>query len=243
MKESFYNEYITLERTNWWFCVREKILEILIRRYCIIEPNLTPNILNIGVAGGATSVMLSKFGSIVSTEIHEECRNFVNNTLGLYCVSDSVTQMSFPANTYDFVCAFDVIEHVENDVRAIDEIFRVCKPNGYIVLSVPAYMSLWSDHDVINQHFRRYNHNMVKKLLVNHTCKLVFHTYFNFFLFFPIYLFRKVKNVFYTNKKSEPVSDTSYFKNISILTFLCKTIFSLSSFLNCNKSLQQKPVY
>jgi hypothetical protein len=51
---------------------------------------------------------------------------------------------------------FDVLEHVEDEDRMLSEVHRVLASGGFLLLSVPAYMFLWSDHDVSLRHCRRY---------------------------------------------------------------------------------------
>src|SRR6185503_17513591 len=59
-------------------------------------------------------------------------------------------------NEFDVIGAFDVLEHIEDDERAIAEIFKALKPAGHAIISVPQHMFLWSDQDRHARHFRRY---------------------------------------------------------------------------------------
>ena len=108
----------------------------------------------------------------------------------------------------------DVLEHVENDELAVFEMKRVAKSKGLLLITVPAYMDLWSHHDVINHHFRRYKSEQIKNLFnLEINGKEVFSSYFNFFLFIPIYLIRKVSNLLNSGKnRSGSGSDFEAFK-------------------------------
>ncbi len=68
--------------------------------------------------------------------------------------------------------------------------YRVCKPGGYLAITVPAYAFLWGPHDVINQHFRRYTLTGLLHLFNNYQGKIIYKTYFNTILFLPIAIFR-----------------------------------------------------
>jgi SAM-dependent methyltransferase len=95
------------------------------------------------------------------------------------------------------VCAFDVIEHVEDHKKGVEEMKRVCKTNGVNLITVPAFMSHWGEHDEVNHHFRRYRLFEIKNLYkdaVGNGSEL-FSTYFNFYLFLPILFFRKISNL------------------------------------------------
>ena len=67
----------------------------------------------------------------------------------------------------DIVFMFDVLEHIEDEPRALREIHDVLKPGGVLVMSVPACPGLWSDHDVVNNHFRRYTREGLKTALMD----------------------------------------------------------------------------
>jgi len=82
----------------------------------------------------------------------------------------------------------NVIEHVDDDKTSVNEMYRVCKSNGNVFITVPAFMSLWSEHDEVNQHKRRYRLNEVKTLFKDRAGKILFSSYFNSILFIPILL-------------------------------------------------------
>ena len=73
---------------------------------------------------------------------------------------------------------------------------RVVKPGGYIFLTVPAFMDLWSKHDLINHHFRRYKMDELKSLFTPQlNGNIIFKTYFNSILFPLIWIFRKISRL------------------------------------------------
>jgi ubiquinone/menaquinone biosynthesis C-methylase UbiE len=151
--------------------------------------------LNVGAATGRSSEMLEPFGQIQSIEYDEPSYQFCRDVLKMKIDQGSITELPYADNAFDCVCAFDVVEHVEDDGKAIEELFRVCKPGGKIFVTVPAFMSLWSDHDVVNHHFRRYTQKELLYLFKAHGGKLKRSTYFNFFLFMPIYAVRSLQKL------------------------------------------------
>lgn len=68
-----------------------------------------------------------------------------------------VTAMPFPDVTFDLVCAFDIVEHVEDDDVCFSELARLAKPGSVMLLSVPLHPSRWSRFDEIVGHYRRYD--------------------------------------------------------------------------------------
>ena len=188
MDQQYFKEYYHLERVNWWFTVRRRILRDRIHRQLQSPKGIQS--LNIGAATGTTSDMLTEFGEVMSVEYDQECCAFTKTFLSSPLIQGSITELPFENNSYDLVCAFDVIEHVADDAKAVEEMMRVCKPGGHIAITVPAYAFLWGEHDEINQHFRRYTKTELLKLLKNHKGKIVYQTYFNSVLFIPIAAFR-----------------------------------------------------
>ncbi len=189
MEKQYYQEYYELERKNWWFRVRNQILMERVAKLVKGKQNLT--ILNVGVATGSTSELLTQFGEVVSVEYDADCCEFAKERTGLNIIQGSILELPFEDNTYDLVCAFDVIEHVEDDSKAIKELKRVCKSDGWVVVSVPAFMFLWSHHDVINHHHRRYTMPMLEKVfLQENNGTIMYQSYFNAILFLPIAVFR-----------------------------------------------------
>ena len=189
MQHDYYKEYYELERKHWWFVAREKILsnyiDKLIKEKNLISSNL--QILNVGCGPGRSSEYLSKFGKVTSIEYDKFCCEFASEKTGLKIINGSITELPFENDTFDLVCAFDVVEHVEDDQLAVNELKRVTKSNAHVLITVPAYMSLWSHHDVINHHFKRYKENEIKALFKKiNNGEEVFSSYFNFFLFLPI---------------------------------------------------------
>lgn len=192
MEQDYYKAYYHLERKHWWFLVRKKIIAERIRTLLRNPANLQS--LNVGAATGATSDMLTEFGSVMSIEYDATCTEFAKTYMTTPIEQGSILGLPYEANQYDLVTALDVIEHVEDHQLAVQELWRVCKPGGHIVITVPAYSFLWSEHDVINHHFRRYTLNELIALFQHLPGKLIYKTYYNSFLFIPIAAYRLLLN-------------------------------------------------
>ena len=239
MQHDYYKEYYELERNHWWFVAREGILSNYIQQLIKQEklPSADLKILNVGCGPGRSSEYLSKFGKVTSIEYDKFCCEFASEKTGLEIINGSITELPFSDNSFDLVCAFDVIEHVEDDQLAVNELKRVTKSESLILITVPAFMSLWSHHDVINHHFKRYKIKEVNQLFdsTNNGNK-VFDTYFNSYLFLPIYFFRKVSNLLKLGKKRKGSgSDFEAFKPGILNTILYKVMSFESGFINRKK--------
>lgn len=225
MDKKYYKEYFSLERSNWWFIVRGKIIADNVKKY--IYRNKPLKILNIGAATGRTSQILDRFGEVSSVEYDKDCADYTSRRLGIEIINASITDLPFENDSFDLVCGFDVIEHVEDDKKAISEMARVCKPHGFIFITVPALMSLWGHHDEINHHYRRYRIKELANLLGTYRGKIFRKTYFNSFLFPPIYLFRLISKLIPDKIKREGSgSDFSVIKQDSFLNKINFALFN-----------------
>lgn len=241
MKHDYYKEYYELERNHWWFVAREKIISNYIKKL-LQQDKLQETkikILNIGCGPGRSSEYLSQFGEVVSIEYDKFCCEFASEKTGLEIINGSITELPFGDNMFDLVCAFDVIEHVEDDQLAVSEMKRVAKNNGLLFVTVPAFMSLWSHHDVINHHFRRYKLAEVKELFsFKKDGKMIFSSYFNTFLFPPIYVFRQLSNLLKSGeKRTGSGSDFEAFKPGILNSILFRIMYFETNFINRNIGL------
>ena len=231
MEAKFYKEYYNLEREHWYFLARNRLIMHHIRD--ILSTKNKVKILNVGAGTGYTSELLKEFGKVESLEYDKDCCQFVSKNLYIEIVNGSILDLPYRENEFDLVCAFDVIEHIEDDLLGVSELKRVCKKGGFVVITVPAYMFLWSKHDEVNQHFRRYRKSEILNLF-KEKGKFLYHSYYNFWLFFPVALFRILNNLFGFTKTTEENtgSDFSLHKKGSLISsFLFKVFYSESFFI------------
>lgn len=216
MEKHYYHEYYKQERCHWWFSVRSQILSAILRQNT--DPNRKYKIIDIGVATGASTELLRAWGDVTPVEYDKDCCEFASRILNTHVHNDSITDLHFEDESFDVVCAFDVIEHVADHRKAVQEMYRVCRKGGWIFITVPALMSLWSQHDVINHHHRRYRRSELLDLFkdLRGTHQRV--TYFNSLLFPPIYLFRSISRLFQgKTPKTQVTSDFNVINDQSIL--------------------------
>lgn len=229
MDSTYFKEYYHLERNHWWFLARMEILEERIRA---ISNGDQLRILNVGVATGASSEMMQQFGEVVSVEYDEACCDFLINQLQMPVTHASLTDLPFPDKSFDLVCAFDVIEHIADHAKAAEEMQRVLRPNGNFVITVPAFMFLWSNHDVVNHHMRRYRLPEIRKLVEATGFIISRQTYFNFLLFTPIAFTRIAEKRFKKTPKnsSSSGSDAEKFENQGLANKIFYHVFRLEKY-------------
>lgn len=223
-----------MEQEHWWFKARAAILESQVQKVAQ-KYNRPLTILNVGVATGATTKMLEKFGDVVSVEYDKDCCEFLRSHMNINPVNASMTSLPFNDCEFDLVCAFDVIEHIEEDDIAIRETYRVLNNNGTYIFTVPAYMFLWSDHDVVNHHFRRYKSKELLQKIKSSGLTIQYCSYFNSILFIPIAFIRLIANLFKSDKKKEYKSDFETYKIRRLSNWILYKIFLSEGVILKNK--------
>jgi ubiquinone/menaquinone biosynthesis C-methylase UbiE len=152
MRAQELEEMYNLEESYWWFVGRRRLVADLIRRYA----GPWPRILDVGCGSGGTLVAVQELGEVVGCDLSEDALGLCRRRDLGGLVASRAEALSFTAESFDVVLACDVLEHVEHDAQGLAEIRRVLRPGGILILTVPAYPWLWSSHDEILGHFRRY---------------------------------------------------------------------------------------
>ncbi len=148
-----YQKMFELESSYWWFVGRQDIVSQQLRRLSL---NANASLLNVGSGTGGTVAMLERFGRVTNVDVAEEAIAF-SAQQGIAVQKIEVDQpLPFTDGAYDGVIALDVLEHIEHDQVSLADWYRVLRPGGIVILTVPAYPWLWSEHDEGLHHFRRY---------------------------------------------------------------------------------------
>ena len=104
-------------------------------------------------------------------------------------------QVPYPKNVFELVTALDVIEHIDDDVASLEAIKDLLSPSGKAIITVPAYMFLWSEFDEMNEHKRRYTLTELHQKLIKAGFHIEKISYFNTLLFPIVYVVRKLNNI------------------------------------------------
>lgn len=190
MESKFEIEYRLYEKTWWWFVGRRNLLTKLLKD---IKSNT--KVLDIGCGSGENTKILKNTNQYYGIDISENVlKDAYTNKVTNLCLG-TANALPFKSNSFGLVLSLDVLEHLDDEKTAIQEVYRILTKNGICIVTVPALRFLWSGHDVVNQHRKRYTKNELKDLLVSNKFTIKRITYWNFFLFFPLALVRVIKNV------------------------------------------------
>lgn len=193
MQIAEYAEMYKLETFYWWFVARRDLLESFVKE--IVQEFDHPALLDVGCGTGINFSVLSKYGEAFSSDASEEALGFCKTRGIRGLVRSDLESLPFESSTFNVITALDVLEHVDNDLAAIDELLRVIKENGVLVITVPAYGFLWSEHDEALHHRRRYAASELRNKLTNSGFEVERITYYITFLFFPILFMRFVQSL------------------------------------------------
>ena len=188
MERSYYEEYFFFEQDNWWFVSRRRILMGLLRRLLRGRADLA--ILDAGCGTGINLSYLREFGQVTGVDVSPEAIRFCRERGADSVHLGDLYRLPYRNDLFDLVTALDVLEHLDEEAGAVREMVRVTKPGGLLLFTVPAFPQLWSDHDEVNHHKRRYRADDLRRLVRSHDCEIERFTYMNTFLFPIAYLVR-----------------------------------------------------
>lgn len=156
MERVIYDRMAEHDAVHWWYRARREVLASLIARKVTLPGDA--RILEIGCGTGHNLAMLGRFGHVDAIEIDDAARDVAARRLGREVGTAALPALQgVPEAGYDLIALLDVLEHVGDDRAALRAIAARLRPGGTILLTVPQFMFLWSDHDVANHHHRRYS--------------------------------------------------------------------------------------
>ena len=156
MDRIVYDRMAAHDTHHWWYRARRDILADYVTREAKLPANA--RILEIGCGTGHNLPMLSAFGEVDAIEIDEAARDIASARLGKPVGSAPLPELTgVERGAYDMVAVLDVVEHIDDDVAALKAMAECLKPGGCILIAVPAHQWMWSAHDVVNHHKRRYS--------------------------------------------------------------------------------------
>ena len=173
---------LALEREHWWFVGRGKILLALVESECERRGGRVRSLLDVGSGTGALLAEMRRFADEAVGVESDASARAISAARGLDVRDATAERLPAADASVDLVTAFDVLEHVDDEAGAVREFRRVLRPGGSAILSVPAYRWLWSGHDVVHGHRRRYTKRALAGVLARGGLASRRLGYFNFWL-------------------------------------------------------------
>jgi SAM-dependent methyltransferase len=170
------------DERHWWYRGRRRVI-----RAVLDGLGLPPGsrILDAGCGSGRMLDELAAYGRVAGVDMSREAVALARGRGHAEVRVGRLEQLPFKSGSFDLVTCLDVVEHTRDDRRTLAELRRVTRPGGLLVVSVPAYQALWSSHDVVNAHFRRYRARGLRAAAARAGWEPLRDTYFNSLLLPP----------------------------------------------------------
>ena len=181
-----------LEDTYWWFVARRRLVALLLNRYAARRQG--QRVLDVGCGTGGTLATLAPYGEVWAADLSIEALGCCRRRSFGRLVQTDAERLSLAGESFDIITCLDVLEHVD-DVAALAELHRVCRPGGLLLITVPAYPFLWSEHDEALAHKRRYYAGDLRRKLVAAGFEVVRMTHIITALFLPVLVLRLLQRL------------------------------------------------
>jgi SAM-dependent methyltransferase len=191
------------EDRHWWYRGRRSVLEGVIDG---LRLPARARILDAGCGSGRNMIELARHGTVTGVELSATSVALARERSAGEVIEGSVLEMPFDSASFDLAVSLDVIEHLQDDLAALRELRRVVAPGGALLITVPAYQWLWSGHDEINHHHRRYTRRSLRRVAERAGWETVRTTYFNSLLL-PVAIVLRVLDRFASAATTESSLD------------------------------------
>ena len=181
MTEDELQAMMAADESHWWYRGRRRVLRAAIER---LPLRSGARVLDAGCGSGRMLDELARYGSVWGVDLSSEAVA-ASRARGHAVVRAAIESMPFRDGSFDLVTCLDVIEHTPDDRATLAELRRVTRPGGVLIATVPAYQALWSWHDEVNRHFRRYDRAALRAAATRAGWDVVADTHFNSLLLAP----------------------------------------------------------
>ncbi len=208
-----------VENFHWWFFTRRKLLRFLLSS---IPPPEGSVRIDLGCGVGSNLKVLETFANhVVGLDRSIYALSFVHKKVKIPLINGDINHLPLKPKSVGLIVAMDVLEHLEDDENALSEFCRALRKEGVLILTVPAFQFLRGVQDVVTGHKRRYSRKEITNKLRRAGFNILKSSYFNFFLFFPILIARRM--IYLLGVKIESENEV----NFPLINFFLKAIFSL----------------
>ena len=178
---------LEVDEHHWWYRGRREIIGRELERLPVPRGG---QVLDAGCGSGRTLLELEPYGAVSGIELNDDAAEVARSRGDFDVRIGRVEELPWEDRTFDLITCLDVIEHTPDDVVALRELRRVSRPGAWLLLTVPAYQSLWSRHDEVNHHYRRYSRRRLARAIAESGWRLERVTSFNSLLLAPAAVIR-----------------------------------------------------
>jgi len=159
MDQRLMSAMLELDDRHWWYRGRRRIIQAELDRLRLAGG---ARVLDAGCGSGRTLEELGRYGEVYGIELDPGAAEVAQDRGCGEVRIGRLEELPWGGEYFDLITCLDVIEHTPDDQVTLRELRRVCKPGGFLLVTVPAYQGLWSTHDVANHHYRRYSRGRLR---------------------------------------------------------------------------------
>lgn len=164
MQSQYVLQYENLEKHHWWWIARREIVCVILSKLAT-RGEQRPRVLDIGCGAGMQLSILDGFDA-VGVEPNPILAERARANTSAEILNEGLPIHPSSLNTpFDFILLLDVLEHLDHDVEGLRSAMMALKPGGFVIVNVPAHPWLWSVHDDMNEHKRRYTRKQLSQVL------------------------------------------------------------------------------
>lgn len=190
MDEALHRQHDELEDTHWWFIGRRAVVESTLRDF-LVGASSERAILDVGCGTGGMLNLLKEFGEPVGLDSSNQAAERAHQKTGCRVIWGALpSPVSFEPASFDIITSFDCLEHIDDDAAALTAIRGLLRAGGLFLCTVPAFQFLWSVHDDLNGHKRRYTRAGLRRKLEATGLIILKISYFNSILFPVVWAIR-----------------------------------------------------
>lgn len=221
MQPSEIDKMHLLEENHWWFQGKK----LLVERFISLAGIRGGKFLDIGCGTGMFLKLFANYGSVSGVDISEQALDYCREKVASAELRlTSGDQLPFPDGSFSFVSLLDIIEHADDDLSVLKEAYRVCVPGGTVLVTVPAFRFLWSNHDIAHHHKRRYRLPELRRIGTEAGFIVERITYTNFFIFLPVL----IKRTLFAAKPNGAESDLA--ETPAVINRMLLSLYRLEAF-------------
>lgn len=194
MDPTAYESMSAVEDKHWWFVARRRIIASLIEQFA--RPPVEGKVLEAGCGTGGNLALLARYGKLDAFEFDPAARaKAADKRVAAIDFGALPDQVARDDASYDLIALLDVLEHIEEDQASLKRLGHLLRDDGRLVLTVPAVPSLWSHHDEIHHHHRRYTRRSLEHCIAAAGLKVEQIGYFNSLLFPLAWVQRQLQRI------------------------------------------------
>jgi len=212
-----------VESFHWWFVVRRKLLKSLLSSTNLPQECVT---VDIGCGTGSNLKILGAGGfKVIGLDRSFYALSLARKKIKFPLLNGDLSNLPIRPKSVGLIVAMDILEHLNDDIRGIRSIYQALKKEGLLILTVPAFRPLWGIQDEVTGHKRRYSRQNLVYKLRQEGFEIMKSSYFNFFLFLPIFFARRL--IYALGLKIDSENEI----NFPLINFFLKAIFSLELYV------------